>query len=109
MTPWEDAKEILKLIQEEENWTPEFFKRCQENTVLSPCIHNQIRKVFTPEQYQRFDDAYCFSIRPEQKRIVNVIRKENTRKEGKEKRIKELNNMSTEELLRLLQHSVEKA
>ena len=76
MTPWEDAREILKLVQKEENWTPEFFQRCQENTVLSPCIHNQIRKVLTPEQYQRFDDAYCFSIRPEQKRIVEYIRRE---------------------------------
>lgn len=109
MTPWEDAREILKLVQKEENWTPEFFKRCQENTVLSPCIHNQIRKVLIPEQYQRFDDVYCFSIRPEQRRIVEAIRKENTRKEGKEKRIKKLDNMSTEELLRLLQRSVEKA
>ena len=106
MDPWQDAREILALVQDEKNWTPELFKRCRENTLVSPCIHNQIRKVLTAEQYQRFDDAYCFSGRPEQKQIVEAIRKENIWKEGKEKRAKKLDNMSTEELLILLQLSV---
>ncbi len=33
----------------------------------------KLTMVLTTEQYQRFDDAYCFSIRPEQKRVVEYI------------------------------------
>lgn len=88
MNPWEDAEEILALVKDEANWTPELFERCRNNTLVAPCIFNQIRAVLPPEQYQRFDDAYCLSGRPEQKEIIIAIRNE--------RRTKQRNNREVE-------------
>lgn len=102
MNPWEDAKEILSLVKNEANWTPELFERCQTNTLVNPCIHNQIRTVLTPEQYQRFDDAYCLSKRPEQKEIVTAIRRERSEKQRQEEMKYNLHQSSDKQLLILL-------
>lgn len=80
MDPWKDGTEILTLVRDKKNWTPELFERCKSSTLVGPCIFNQIRKVLTPEQYQAFDDAYCFYLRPDQKGVVDYIRK--IQKEG---------------------------
>ena len=79
MDPWKDAEEILKLVQDEHNWTPELFERCRNNTLVSPCIFNQIRKVLSADQYQRFDDVYCLHGRPEQKGMIQYFRRERLR------------------------------
>lgn len=88
MNHWEDAEEILALVKDEANWTPELFERCRNNALVSPCVHNKIRAVLPPEQYQRFDDAYCLSGRPEQKEIIIAIRNE--------RRTKQRNNREVE-------------
>lgn len=88
MNPWEDAEEILRLVRNEQNWTPELFDRCRNNMLVGPCIFNQIRAVLSPEQYQRFDDAYCLSGRPEQKEMIISIRNE--------RRTKQRNNREVE-------------
>lgn len=88
MNHWEDAEEILALVKDEANWTSELFERCRNNALVSPCVHNKIRAVLPPEQYQRFDDAYCLSGRPEQKEIIIAIRNE--------RRTKQRNNREVE-------------
>ena len=88
MNPWEAAEEILRLVRNEQNWTPELFDRCRNNMLVGPCIFNQIRAVLSPEQYQRFDDAYCLSGRPEQKEMIISIRNE--------RRTKQRNNREVE-------------
>ena len=81
MHHWEDAEEILALVKDEANWTSELFERCRNNALVSPCVHNKIRAILPPEQYQRFDDAYCLSGRPEQKEIIIAIRNERREKQ----------------------------
>lgn len=87
MNPWEEAEEILLLVQNDCNWTPELFERCRNNTLVSPCIFNQIRNVLTPYQYQRFDDSYCLHGRPEQKEMIISIRNERRTNQRKNKEV----------------------
>ena len=87
MNPWEDAEQILALVKDEANWTPELFERCRNNTLVAPCIFNQIRAVLPPEQYQRFDDAYCLSGRPEQKEMIFSARSERREKKRNDKEV----------------------
>ena len=84
MDPWKDGTEILTLVRDKKNWTSELFERCKNSILVGPCIFNQIRKVLTPEQYQAFDDAYCFYLRPEQKGVVDYLRKIQKEGEGEE-------------------------
>ena len=85
MNPWRDAEEILSLVKDDANWTSELFERCRNNTLVSPCIFNQIRKVLSADQYQRFDDAYCLHGRPEQKKLIDMIRRERRKEQRKSK------------------------
>lgn len=102
MNPWEDAEEILRLVRNEQNWTPELFDRCRNNMLVGPCIFNQIRAVLSPEQYQRFDDAYCLSGRPEQKEMIISIRNERREKQRQEEMKYNLRQSSDKQLLILL-------
>lgn len=87
MNPWREAEEILPLVKDDANWTSELFERCRNNTLVSPCIFNQIRAVLPPEQYQRFDDDYCLHCRPEQKEMIIAIRNERRIKQRKNKEV----------------------
>ena len=102
MSPWEDAEEILALVKDEANWTPELFERCRNNTLVNPCIFNQVRAVLPPEQYQRFDDAYCLSGRPEQKEMIISIRNGRRKKQRQEEMKYNLRQSSDKQLLILL-------
>ena len=104
MNPWEDAEEILALVKDEANWTPKLFERCRNNTLISPCIHNRVRAVLPPEQYQRFDDAYCLSGRPEQKKLIDMIRRERREEQRKNKKV-ELLKKKRQLLMQKLQKS----
>ena len=104
MNPWEDAEQILALVKDEANWTPELFDRCRNNMLVGPCIFNQIRAVLSPEQYQRFDDAYCLSGRPEQEKLIDMIRRERREEQRKNKKV-ELLKKKRQLLMQKLQKS----
>lgn len=104
MDPWKDAEEILKLVQDEHNWTPKLFERCRNNTLVSPCVFNQIRKVLSADQYQRFDDAYCLHGRPDQKKLIDMIRRERREEQRKSKKV-ELLKKKRQLLMQKLQKS----
>lgn len=109
----EHYNELLQLARNRENWGADLFKQYQEACIqFTPCIFNELRKILSKEEYRAFDLEYCEYFRPgtkeREKNIEELHKKENIRKEGKEKRVRELDNMSTEELLRLLQRSVRK-
>ena len=102
MNPWREAEEILSLVKDDANWTSELFERCRNNTLVSPCIFNQIRKVLSTDQYQRFDDAYCLHGRPEQKGTIISIRNERRTKQRQELMKYNLHQSSDKQLLILL-------
>ncbi|MBQ8814106.1 MAG: hypothetical protein IJZ85_06410 [Lachnospiraceae bacterium] len=95
-----EAAELAEMAKDRSLWGPELFDRVAANPALSPCVFNRIRQALGPEEWKEFDHAYCGYKRPQDKELVDWIE----RKAGEEAWERSLQQMSSSELIRLLEN-----
>lgn len=79
-----ELESIVQQVRAHE-WVPDLFDRCRALLGYVD-VFNILRRKLPPEEYERFDLAYCNYIRPEKRELNEYLTEERKAREWKERK-----------------------